>query len=46
VDHNATNLTDEVMMGKSPQILTSCTERVTGDKLPHASKELGKTTIE
>jgi hypothetical protein len=36
----------EGMMGEFPQILTGCTERVTRDKLPHASKELGKTTIE
>ena len=31
---------------KFPSILTSCTERVTCDKLPHAGKELGQSTIE
>jgi len=32
-------------MGNFPT-LTGGAERVTGDELPHASKELGKTTIE
>lgn len=46
MDDDATNLNDEEMMAEFPQILTSCTERVTSGKLPHAGKELGKTTIE
>ena len=36
----------ELMMGNLSPKLTSRTERVTCDKLPHASKELGKTTVE
>ena len=47
VDHDTINLSgEEGMMGGFPQILTSRAERVTCDKLPHASKELSKTTIE
>jgi hypothetical protein len=47
VNQDSTNQTvEEGMMGEFSQILTGCTERVTCGKLPHASKELGKTAIE
>ena len=32
--------------GRIPPILTGCTKGVTCDKLPHASKELGQSTVE
>jgi hypothetical protein len=34
------------MMGENPPKLTCCNERVTRSKPPHASKELGKSTVE
>jgi hypothetical protein len=37
---------EEGMVGNFSLILTGGAERVTRGKLPHASKELGKTTIE